>query len=154
MNHFGSKIVGQAYRERVGAYAVAFDEKGCVALVEAPAFRNGEPWLFLPGGGIEQSESHEECILRECLEETGCTVQVDEYIGEADEYLTSLKIKEYMHLTGHFYRVHWGEKVQKSIEEDHTLLWVPVEQCYKRMFCKYQIWAVKTAWEKEKEKKI
>lgn len=142
---FGTKLEGKEYTERVGAYAVAFDEQGRVALVEAPVFRTGNLWLFLPGGGIEPGESDEACIVRECLEETGCSVQVGEFLGVADEYLET---QEYMHLTGHFYEVAWGEKVQEPIETDHTFMWVSVEECYERMFCKYQVWAVRRAWER------
>lgn len=142
---FGEKIAGKHYRERVGAYAVSFDDQGRVALVEAPAAHTKERWLFLPGGGIEPGESDEACIRRECLEETGHFTVVGEPICIGREYVFSEKSGDYMYLTGHCYRVAFGEKVQKPIETDHTLMWVPARDCYNKMFLKYQAWAIKVA---------
>lgn len=42
-------------------------------------------WL-LPGGGLEDNESAEECCAREVLEETGYTVRVGEFIATAVEF--------------------------------------------------------------------
>ena len=52
------------YYHRVGAYLVIVRD-GMVAAIE---HRLG---YLLPGGGIEGDETHEECLLRECLEEIG-----------------------------------------------------------------------------------
>ena len=50
------------------------------------------------------------------------------------------------------YAVAFDGQVREPVEQDHTLMWIPVEDCFERMFSNYQIWAVKTAWEREKEK--
>ncbi len=151
---FGTKIDGKDYKKRVGAYALAFDGQGRVALVEAPAARTSERWLFLPGGGIEPGETAEDCIRRECLEETGLAANVEESVCTGEEYVFSGKSGDYMHLVGYCYRATLGAKVQEPIEKDHTLLWVPVETCYDKMFLSYQAWAVKTAWEKGRSRTL
>lgn len=129
---------------------MAFDGSGNVALVEAPAARGPERWLFLPGGGIEAGETPEECIRRECLEETGCEVQVEKYLCTGEEYFFSARWKEYLHMVGRCYLATLGKKVQEPVEKDHVLLWVPAVDCGEHMFLNYQAWAVETGL-KERE---
>ncbi len=72
-------------------------------------------WM-LPGGGIEEGETDEECVIREVAEETGnifkpakCVVQIDEFyedtkyvtkyfigaiIGKTERHLTKVEIQE------------------------------------------------------------
>lgn len=147
MQHtFGRRVDGKEYRQRVGAYAVAFDSEGRVALVEAPAARTDERRLFLPGGGIEPDETPEDCVRRECLEELGLPARVGECLCTGEEYVFSEKSGDYMHLIGHCYRAALGEKVQEPVETDHILIWADPETCSEKMFLRYQSWAVKTAW--------
>ena len=77
---YGTPEEGVEYRHRKGAYLVAFD-RGMLCAVRT---KSGE--LLLPGGGLEEGENHEECLLRECLEETGCDAQVGDYLCSADIY--------------------------------------------------------------------
>lgn len=143
---FGSRVDGKEYRQRIGAYAVAFDREGRVALVEAPAARTDERWLFLPGGGIEPGETPEDCVCRECLEELGRPAQVGTLLCTGEEYVFSAKSGDYMHLVGHCYRAALGEQIQEPVETDHVLVWADPKTCAKRMFLRYQSWAVETAW--------
>ena len=41
---------------------------------------------FLPGGGIEGTETKDECLHRELLEELGWEIEIDQYIGNAMRY--------------------------------------------------------------------
>lgn len=145
---FGTRESGKEYRHREGAYAVAFDGLGRVALVEAPAARTKERRLFLPGGGIEPGESREDCVRRECLEETGLAARVGAYLCTGDEYVSPLVTVDrcYLHVTGHCYRTVLDEKLQEPIEADHVLVWADPETCAEKMFLRYQAWAVETAW--------
>ena len=36
--------------------------------------------IFLPGGGIENTETHEECIKKEALEEMGMEIEVGHFL--------------------------------------------------------------------------
>lgn len=42
--------------------------------------RDGEKYYVFPGGKIEENETKEECIIRECKEELGITVKPIKYI--------------------------------------------------------------------------
>ncbi|MBR6676039.1 MAG: NUDIX domain-containing protein [Clostridia bacterium] len=60
----GKPIEGISYYDRIGAYLICI-ENNKLAVVRDPK------GYFLPGGGIDDGESLEECVKRECLEETG-----------------------------------------------------------------------------------
>ena len=42
--------------------------------------------LFLPGGGMEGTETKDECLHRELLEELGWIIEIEQYIGNAMRY--------------------------------------------------------------------
>jgi 8-oxo-dGTP diphosphatase len=47
---------------------------------------NGRSYWLLPGGGIEDGETEEECVIREMWEETKLVVQVDRpWVGDRAE---------------------------------------------------------------------
>ena len=86
---FGEKIEGIEYKDRAGAYGVAFNEDGYIAVIRTPR------GYFLPGGGIEAGENQEECIIREFKEETGYDIEVKQFIGKASTYWFAEGLKDY-----------------------------------------------------------
>ena len=59
--------------------AAVIEHEGRYLLVEERAM--GERVLTQPGGHIEADESPEQAVVREVLEETGCTVECEDMIG-------------------------------------------------------------------------
>ena len=57
---------------------------------------NKDKWIGV-GGHFEEGESPEECVLRECLEETGLTLQEYRYRGLVT-FVSNEAPTEYMHL--------------------------------------------------------
>lgn len=51
----------------------------------------------LPGGGVEEGESNEEAVVRECLEEVGAHVQVGRCLGEVVVYRDASRQKYITH---------------------------------------------------------
>lgn len=64
---------------------------------------------FLPGGGIENKETYQECLEREILEETGYTALIGTFIGNAKSYFLSTK-KEPLLNDGYSYLAELLEK--------------------------------------------
>ena len=58
---------------RLGCYGIILNMDNEILLIKN---MNRKGWLF-PGGGLELSETFEECIKREILEEVGFEVSVD-----------------------------------------------------------------------------
>ena len=138
---FGEKELGVSYTLRLGVYGVVFNEdEDLVALIET-----GDGKYFLPGGGLEGHESHEECLIREAIEEMGKLLEIGEWIGKAQRYFYSEKDSEYYLGEGHFYFARIAGEAGEPVEEDHQLRWVETGAAVKKLFHEHQSWALQKA---------
>ncbi|WP_252230857.1 NUDIX domain-containing protein [Clostridium sp. ZBS15] len=133
---FGEKLKDKEYKQRIGAYALIFKENK-VAVIKLPG------GYFLPGGGIEQNESNEECLRRECMEELGCTINIKKFVCIGSSYNWGRRFNGYIHSIGNFYLADSLKKVANPIEKDHELVWLNIEEAYSKMFLAHQAWAIK-----------
>ncbi|MCC7004474.1 NUDIX domain-containing protein [Candidatus Nomurabacteria bacterium] len=70
------------YTDRLTVKAIVLDFEGKIGLVG-----NKQNVFFqLPGGGISTSETMNEGVKRECLEEIGCSIKIVSEIGYIDDY--------------------------------------------------------------------
>lgn len=84
-------------------------------------------WEF-PGGKQELGESLAECLVRECQEELGVTIQVGDMFGET-QYTYGEKE---MHFTFFDSQIIEGE-LQKTVHQD--IRWVRAEELGQYAFC-------------------
>ena len=70
---FGIKD-NKAYLDRKGAYLVPIRGEKVGVVETAKGY-------FLLGGGIEGEETDNQCIIRECIEETGYQVEIKEKVS-------------------------------------------------------------------------
>lgn len=132
---FGYKQENVDYYDRQGAYLIAIENR-MVATVKTPKGN------FLLGGGIEDEETHIQCIKRECLEEIGYHVIVDKYVCCAEEYLVHEKLF-YFHPVQFYYFGKLVNKVSLPTESDHILEWISISDIENKMYVKAQCWAIK-----------
>lgn len=132
---FDEPVEGAVYYDRPGAYLIATHE-GKVAVIRTPK------GYFLPGGGINVGETHIDCIVRECMEETGYSVVIERYEGSAEIYGIYERIG-YFHPIQFYYSGKLEEKVAEPIEKDHVLEWLPYEEACDKMFVEAQKWILK-----------
>ena len=123
---------GVDYKQRVGAYAVIFNENNKIAIVKTST------GYFLPGGGIEEGENHEACLKRECIEEMGMDVEVGEMYACGNYFFYSTTLNINMESVGNFYRCRGKGVVSEVLEDDHVLVWLAKEQALKKLFLKHQ----------------
>lgn len=130
---FGTKQ-NVEYLHREGAYVIPRCNNK-IAVVQTP-----KGYFFL-GGGLQQDESHVDCIRRECLEEIGYTVCVQGVLCTAETY-TKHPTLGYFHPIQTYYFGQLIEKVSTPTEKDHLLCWVDYHQLKGKMFVEMQNWAL------------
>jgi 8-oxo-dGTP diphosphatase len=141
---FGEKIEGIEYTSRPAVYGLFFHpENGKVAVIQT-----GDGKYFLPGGGIEAGETHEECMKREALEEMGTEIELGPFLGQARRYFYSANEYKYYLSEGYFYLCEMIRQISLPLEEDHTLIWLDPLDAETGLFHEHQGWAVKEAWKK------
>jgi 8-oxo-dGTP diphosphatase len=125
---FGVRNGALPQRTRSCAYAVITNSEGLIAAVQENPGK-----LYLPGGGLEASETPSEAVHREALEELGCTVQLTARIGQSLHYMETDGYCQATYAT--FYAADLGEKVRTKHE--HVLEWAAAED----FFHPSQAWA-------------
>ena len=85
----------KSFEIRMAARALILDNEGKAAVLSVSA-RN---YHKLPGGGVEEGEDMETALRRECLEETGCNIEILEELGKVEE----LRLKWNQHQISHCY---------------------------------------------------
>ncbi|TYS14147.1 NUDIX domain-containing protein [Rossellomorea vietnamensis] len=138
---FGKKEEGKEYILRPAVYCVMFNSPGDKAAI----IQTGDGKYFLPGGGIEGNESHEQCLKREALEEMGMDIKMVDFIGCANRYFYSTNECKYYLSEGYFYSCEFIKKFSKPIEEDHLLEWIKPCQAINKLFHEHQSWAINEA---------
>ena len=106
------------YIDRAGAYLIPFKD-GKVGVVRT------QKGYFLLGGGLDDGESHKECIKRECLEEVGYSVFVGKKVCSAETYCEHPTIC-YFHPIQTYYVGELLEQESASVEDDHEFMWLKV----------------------------
>ena len=133
---FGTKE-NVSYLDREGAYIIVIKENR-IGVIKTPK------GCFLLGGGIDEGENHEQALKRECLEEAGYTVNINQKLCSAETYTKHPNIG-YFHPIQTYYIGELLEKVQEPIESDHKFMWVEYEQLKGKMFAEMQNWAIEQA---------
>lgn len=138
VNIFGTKKDNVPYVFRPGVYGLIYNQsKNKIAIIET-----GDGKYFLPGGGLENNETHEECIRREGKEEIGVELVIEKYIGIAQGYFYSSNDQKYYLSEGHFYLCSRTGKAGEPTEEDHFLRWMEPAIAKKCLLHEHQRWAV------------
>lgn len=70
------------YTDRNTGKAIIVDSDGKIGLVG----NKQNDFLQLSGGGIDDGEDIGQGVIRECLEETGCNVELKSEVGVIDDY--------------------------------------------------------------------
>lgn len=117
------------FEDRLTGKAIVFDYDNKIALVG----NRVNPYYLLPGGGIDNEESIENGIIRECLEEIGCTVVLLNNFGVIEDY----RNRDKKHCINHCYTAKLvGEKGALSLTEDEKkngmhVIWASLDEAVK-----------------------
>lgn len=124
----------EVYLDRKGAYIIPIKGEN-VGVVETPK------GFFLLGGGLDNNETDNQCIVRECIEEVGYKVRIGEKVCSAETYYKHPTIG-FFHPIQVYYSGELLEKVTEPVESDHIFKWVKCESIRGKLFVEMQNWAL------------
>ncbi len=140
---FGTPEPGRAYPDRPAAFAVV-ERDGLIAIVRV-TFESGGGRTDLPGGGLDEGETHQSAAARECGEEAGLVIAVEEEVTAADHYFINEK-GEAKNTRGRFFAARvLREDAGLKIEDDHALTWMDPVEALLALDREAHVWAV-AAW--------
>ncbi|ORY09812.1 NUDIX hydrolase domain-like protein [Clohesyomyces aquaticus] len=94
----GEKDTAIVYAERAAVRAILYNRAtNQIALIHV----NKGNYFKLPGGGVEADEDHQLAIAREILEETGCTISLEDkgaYFAKSEEWRNDLHQISYCYI--------------------------------------------------------
>ena len=140
---FGAPEPGRAHPDRPAAFVVV-ERDGQIAVVRV-TFKSGGSRLDLPGGGIDPGETAAQAAVRECGEEAGLRVAVDEPFTRADHYFVN-DDNEANNTRGVFFAARFiAAAPELKTEDDHALFWMTPHEALVKLDRESHAWAV-TAW--------
>ena len=114
------------YEDRLTGKGIILDKDGDVALIG----NRVNTFLTLPGGGIDDGETIEQGIIRECREEAGCDVELLHNIGYVDDY----RPRDKKHCITHCYiagivgKKRSSDLTQDEVKNGFHVIWVPMSE--------------------------
>jgi 8-oxo-dGTP diphosphatase len=137
---FGDPDPGRAYPDRPAAFVVVARE-GEIALARV-TFANGGGRLDLPGGGVDPGETPDQAAARECGEEVGLRVAVEELFTRADHFFTN-EDDASVNTRGQFFAARLiGEAPELKAEDDHALEWMAPYDALVALDRESHVWAL------------
>jgi 8-oxo-dGTP diphosphatase len=123
-----SELDIQNLPKRISTRAIIQNEHGHIALLYSNKFNYHE----IPGGSVDEGETVEAGMIRECLEETGCNVEIIKPLGFVQglkSYNNSYQLNE---TYGYFVKK-VGDIQKNNFDEDEVaenfdLVWVSIDK--------------------------
>lgn len=118
----GEKFVNQKYDFRETCFGIC-ERNGQILLTK----KTKKNEIAMVGGGIEKGETHEDCLSREFLEESGFAI----------ESINELCVVDCFWLAGgqwpmeslaNFYVVNLSEEADNPTEDGHEPIWVSIDE--------------------------
>jgi len=124
------KFIDSEMESRGAVRAVLFDENNLVPIL----FVSKKNYHKLPGGGIDNSESRKNALIRECLEETGSQIKISGEVGKTVEYYHqahNIKQTSYCYL-GEVKLKGEPDFTKNEIKNEFQLIWVSIDEAIDR----------------------
>lgn len=124
---------GARVHQRVAAYAVVVEGDRLLMSCLADWLRGAAGLWTLPGGGIEPGEEPLDAVLRECHEETGQRIVVDELVQVQSQHWhgAGAEADEDFHAVRLVYRAHCPQPTRARVVEvdgsTQDAAWVPID---------------------------
>lgn len=108
---------------RLGARGIVVNENREIALL----YKAKKKEYKLPGGGVDDGEDSTAAFQRECREELGCTIDIQQKLGVAVEYKSQENFKQLSFVYSAQKVADLGNNslTEKEKDEGATVVWLP-----------------------------
>ncbi len=122
-------VTVKEFRTRRASRGIILREDGKIAVFN----KANKNEYKLPGGGIEGNEEPEKAFLREALEETGCEVEITDFLGTIEEIKTQEAFKQtsYVYVSKVINDTKKLHLTKKEKDEGAKLVWETPENALK-----------------------
>ena len=109
-------------RIRLGARGIIINDEGNIAVFNKTLKNEYK----LPGGGIDEGEEPKEAFKREAMEETGCEIEIIDFLGIIEEHKSHDNFKQtsYVFVAKVINDKHNLNLTEKEKDEGARLIWV------------------------------
>lgn len=116
-------------RVRIGARGLVFDKNKKIAILN----KKNKNEYKLVGGGVEVDEDPKNAFKREVLEEAGCKIQIDDFVGAIKEERTHHNFIQisYVYVAHVIEDTKHLDLTEKEIAEGAQLLWLDIDEAIK-----------------------
>lgn len=122
----GEERYKKPYYLRKAARAIVFNDQGKISF----QFVSKRNYHNLPGGGIKKGEDIRQALKRECLEESGCRIEIKDEVGVIIEYknrFNNIQIS-YCFLAKTMGEIGKPKYEKNEIKDGMAPLWVSIEK--------------------------
>ncbi len=137
---FGDRHPDLAYRHRPAAFGLLVDD-GRIALVRVERDQ-GRTYHDLPGGAVDGDETEAQALVREFGEETGLLVEAGAEIVRARQTFLKSDGEPVENSGGIYLATLVAPRPALKIEDDHTLVWMPMREAITALRHDSHAWAV------------
>lgn len=112
--------------ERTSARGIIVNNEGKVAILHKKLKNEYK----LIGGGMKELEDPIKAFKREALEETGCTIEIDDFMGRYKEEKNQDNFRQisYLYVAHVLKQKQKPEFTKKEIEEGSEILWIDFDE--------------------------
>lgn len=114
--------------KRISTRAIIQNEQGQIALLYSNKFNYHE----IPGGSVDEGETIEAGMIRECLEETGCNVEIIKALGLIQGLKPHNNSYQLNEIYGYFVKkvgdIQENNFDEDEIAENFDLVWVSIDK--------------------------
>lgn len=121
---------------RIASRGIVINKDGKIAFIHKQLKNEYK----LPGGGVEQEENVETTFQREVLEETGCHIEIIEFLGTIEEERTQKNFKQlsYVYVAKVTEDTNQLHRTKQEEEEQLELIWMDLAEAIERITNCYQ----------------
>lgn len=115
-------------RTRIASRGIILNKEGKIAILNKQLKNEYK----LIGGGKKNNETPQETFIREVLEETGCKINVIEFLGTTEEHKSYDNFKQVSYVfVGEVVEIGDTNYTQKEKDEESRLLWLDYDEAMK-----------------------